>query len=231
MKRILTFSLAAVFALAAAGLFAQNGPSKLLSKGSAPAPTNPANGLCLPCATPEGEPYITEDGIDVTNPGCFETPNKFSPIILGQTYCSNMNTYLYLGTDASTDLDWYKIILTAPKTIYFSVDAPIYGQMYILGPPCSNFVYYNYAYPSSPGVTTVSATLNAGEYYLVYGSYYYLGNGVGTEYMATVTETVPGDPTTWCTTPIPTMTEWGLIILGMALLGFGTFYILRMKSA
>lgn len=29
---------------------------------------------------------------------------------------------------------------------------------------------------------------------------------------------------------IPTMTEWGLIILGLALLGFGTFYILRMKA-
>lgn len=29
---------------------------------------------------------------------------------------------------------------------------------------------------------------------------------------------------------VPTLTEWGLIILGMALLGFGTFYILRMRS-
>jgi hypothetical protein len=31
--------------------------------------------------------------------------------------------------------------------------------------------------------------------------------------------------------PIPTLGEWGLILLGLALLGFGTFYILRMKSA
>jgi hypothetical protein len=30
---------------------------------------------------------------------------------------------------------------------------------------------------------------------------------------------------------IPTLSEWGLILLGLALLGFGTFYILRMKSA
>ena len=29
---------------------------------------------------------------------------------------------------------------------------------------------------------------------------------------------------------IPTMTEWGLIILGLALLGFGTFYIVRMRG-
>ncbi len=30
---------------------------------------------------------------------------------------------------------------------------------------------------------------------------------------------------------IPTLSEWGLILLGLALLGFGTFYILRMKNA
>lgn len=29
---------------------------------------------------------------------------------------------------------------------------------------------------------------------------------------------------------IPTLSEWGLIILGLALLGFGTFYIMRMKA-
>jgi len=141
-----------------------------------------------------------------------------------------MNTYMYLGSDPSTDLDWYKIVLTTPQTIYFSVFSPIYGQMYILGPPCSNFIYYS-ATNSNPGTNTISASLPAGEYYLVYGSYYYLGNGVGTEYMATVTTSTPGDPTTWCPTQIPTLTEWGLILLGMALLGFGTFYLLRMRKA
>lgn len=30
---------------------------------------------------------------------------------------------------------------------------------------------------------------------------------------------------------IPTLSEWGLILLGLCLLGFGTFFILRMKSA
>ncbi len=30
--------------------------------------------------------------------------------------------------------------------------------------------------------------------------------------------------------PIPTLSEWGLIILGLALLGFGSYYLLRMKS-
>jgi hypothetical protein len=29
---------------------------------------------------------------------------------------------------------------------------------------------------------------------------------------------------------IPTMTEWGLIFLGLALLAFGTFYILKMRG-
>jgi hypothetical protein len=29
---------------------------------------------------------------------------------------------------------------------------------------------------------------------------------------------------------IPTLTEWGLIILGISLLAFGTFYIVRMKA-
>lgn len=33
-----------------------------------------------------------------------------------------------------------------------------------------------------------------------------------------------------CNPNIPTMTEWGLIFLGMALLGFGTFYIMKMRG-
>ncbi|HPS62782.1 MAG TPA: hypothetical protein PLK82_06955 [Bacteroidales bacterium] len=206
-------------------------PSRLVPGGNAnPPAAAPLSIVCNPCATPEGEPYIMDDGEDVTNGGCFmSTTPAFTPITIGQTYCGNINTYLYEGS-ANTDLDWYSMTLTATTTVYFSVYTDIYTQMWIIGNDCEELPTYQYAYPGTPGVTSISATLPAGTYWFIVGSYYYLGDGMGTNYMATVTTAPVGDPSTWCAAAVPTLTEWGLIIMGLALVGFGTFFLLRKRG-
>ena len=77
-----------LFAFVCIGLFAQAPakPSRLVPGGSAPPPASaPLAITCEPCAIPEGEPYIDEEGIDFTNGGCYGDPMAFSPIALGQS--------------------------------------------------------------------------------------------------------------------------------------------------
>ena len=234
MKKIATIFVIFAFVSACTGLFAQvPAPSRLLPNGfqGPPAMVNPTPDICLRCATPENEPYIPENGEDVTNGGCLAPTELFTDIGLGDTYCGNMNTYMYFG-QGYTDLDWYKLVLTQPETIYWSIFSEIDGIAYIISSPCASFGIINADY-TNPGIaTSISATLPAGTYYLVFQSRYYLGNNVGVQYMAKVSATPPGDPATWCTSPpIPTLSEWGLILLGLALLGFGTIYILKWRGA
>ncbi len=232
MKKITRITLPVMVVLVSLALFAQaaNKPTRLLPGGNAnPPAAAPLAITCEPCAVPEGEPYIPTNGQDVTNGGCFITPSLFSPISLGQIYCGNINTYSS-GSNYYTDLDWYELTLAAPSPVYFSVYTDISTQIWIIGNDCNSLPTYAYAYPAGPGVNTISANLAAGTYWLVLGSYNWLGEGGGTNYMATVTAAPPGAPATWCTPTVPTLTEWGLIIMGMALLGFGTFYILRMRG-
>jgi hypothetical protein len=71
----------------------------------------------VPCpvgATPENEPDIADEGVDVTNGGCNMLPGTplFSPLsIAGQTYCGKANTYLFGGANYR-DTDWYRLDLS-----------------------------------------------------------------------------------------------------------------------
>ena len=130
-----------------------------------------------------------------------------------------------------SDEDWYQVVLTEAKTVYFSVYSPITGRMWINTPPCNNLGANAFA-QSNPGVYSISATLQPGTYWMVYEAWQSMGNGGGVQYLATVTTTPPGDPSTWCPpAAVPTLSQWGLILLGAALLGMGTVYIIRMKRA
>ncbi|MCX6303825.1 MAG: hypothetical protein NT040_02550 [Bacteroidetes bacterium] len=234
MKKISIILMIAVSTLAFSSLFAQlnGGPSKLLRHGIQPPPTAVpmGSGPCIDCATPENEPPVLgPDGIDVTNGGCWYQPEAFTNVVDGSVYCSNINTYLS-GSDGYTESDWYRLVLTEPKTIYWSVNSPIDGQVAVASGPCATgtFIYVQY---TSPGVYTYSATLPAGEYYFVYLSSVWLGDGIPYPYMTRIATTPPGAPETWCSASIPTLSQWSLIILGMVLLGAGTFYILGFKGA
>ena len=232
MKKITKILLVVIITLACGSVFAQSYPSAKLPEGIAGPGINPATlpgDICIPCAIPEGEPIILEDGEDVTNGGCNLAPELFTNINLEDAICGITNTYYFEG-GGYRDTDWYKLVLTSPTTVYWSVYSGIDGVSYILAPPCpSTIVTAAYSLANTP--LTLSATLPAGTYYFLWTTRYWLGNEVSAPYMVKLSTTPPGDPATWCTTPIPTMTEWGLIILGIALLSFGTFFILRMNRA
>ncbi len=234
MKKTATLLIVVAFAMACSNLFAQlNYTGKIIPGTPVVLPGGQGNTMlyppCLACTVPEGEAYITENGIDFTNAGCNELAEPFTNINLGDAFCGNINTYLYLGTDASRDLDWYKIVLTAPTTIYWSAFSSFPGILFILSSPCATAEILMADYQSAGVAKTISETLPAGTYYLVYTSQFYMGNGVGAPYMAKVSAVPVGEPTTWCVPApqIPTLSEWGLIILGLSLLGFGTIYLLR----
>ena len=222
----------AVFALAFGNLFAQlnGGPSKLLRHGIQPPPAHPlGSSPCIPCATPENEPVVLGPlGIDVTNGGCEFSPEAFTNVVDGSVYCSNMNTYLS-GVDGYSEMDWYRMVLTEPKTIYWSVNSMFAGVAYVAVGPCATGHVISLEFPVA-GVYTYSSPLPAGEYYFVYMSSIWLGDGIPFPYMTRFSTTPPEAPMTWCSAAVPTLTQWGLIILGMALLGFGTLYILGFKG-
>ena len=203
----------------------------LLRHGTQPPPNAipMASGPCIYCATPENEPPVLgPGGIDVTTGGCWSSPAVFTNVVDGSVYCSNMNTYMS-GVDGYTESDWYRLVLTEPKTIYWSVNSTFQGVAGVATGPCAtgSFIAVEDAFP---GVYTYSATLPAGEYYFVYMSTYWLGDGIPYPYMTRFSTTPPGAPETWCSAAIPTLSQWSLIILGMVLLGFGTFYILGFKG-
>jgi len=232
MKKLILLLIVAVVAFASSGIFAQNLSSGAKIPDGITNPSGnlngPLNGTCLPCAIPEGEPYIPENGEDVTNGGCNYTPELFTDINMGDAFCGNINTYLYYSTPYR-DLDWYKLILTTPQTVYWSSYAPFVGISIILEAPCPGTQLGGYYTPANTPFSW-SIALPAGTYYLLFTTRYYLGDNVGAEYMVKVSTDDPGDPSTWCTAAIPTLSQWGLIILGCVLLGFGTFYIVRMRG-
>jgi len=240
MKKLLTILVLLLFAFTVSNTYAQVlSPGKSMPAGyQAPVLTqkSPA-AVCLPCATPEGEADIPNDGYDVTDGGCNmldqPPPNNvplFKDVTMGQTYCGHCNGYTF-GAYEYRDTDWYRFVLTAPGTIYWTCVADFYGLIFILDDDCVNPTLITYDY-NDPGVMIqVSATLPAGTYHLWVGPQnlgpYWYNTG---EYMVKLSDTPPGDPSTWCTAAIPTLSQWGLIILGCVLLGFGTFYIVRMRG-
>jgi hypothetical protein len=234
MKKLMTILMAGLFAFAISSAYADGfnvgnkAPDgyKQINKNL---PKGPA-GLCLSCSTPNNEADIPDNGEDVTNGGCNTIPERYTDVTLEQTLCGRINGYL-VGASPYRDIDWYRLTLTQPTTVYFSMyhNFNSYGLFLIAGADCINFLIYagDYPYPGIP--MTIFAALPAGSYFLPVTMNDY-GPGYGGDYMIKISETAPGDPSTWCAAAIPTLSQWGLIILGCVLLGFGTFYIVRMRG-
>ena len=243
MKKIYTFFVLVVIAVASCNLFAQGfytGASQL--PGYSNTPQHQVQGqpqhdngiqICQPCAIPEGEPDIPNNGTDVTDGGCNFSPNLFKTINFGDVFCGRCNGYL-VGTPPDTaqwrDTDWYKLVLTTPTTVCFSCYSNFYIIMDVQAEDCQNFVVpyvFKYLNPYVSG--SWSGTLGPGTYDLVV-----LPQTFGTtpgntgDYMVKLSTSDPGDPSTWCTPVcIPTLSQWGLIILGMVLMVVATVYIVR----
>jgi hypothetical protein len=195
----------------------------------------PNNGnICSPCAIPNNEADIPDNGTDVTNGGCDFPPQLlYTPINLGETRCGRINGYL-VGSDLWRDIDFYKLTLSVSTTVYFSAYSNFYeGGILSIGyegcPTNYNNIVYDYFINGIPN--TISATLPAGTYLFEITSQNF-GPGIGGDYMINVSDVAPGLPSTWCNaapTSVPTLTEWGLIIFGLALFAVGSFYIVRRK--
>ncbi|MCX6231293.1 MAG: IPTL-CTERM sorting domain-containing protein [Bacteroidetes bacterium] len=186
--------------------------------------------ICNPCAIPNNEADIQDEGEDVTNGGCnYDPPYQLSTNInLGETRCGRINGYSKSipYSNIYRDLDWYKLTLSTPTTVYFSAYMNFAeGGSIWLGNFVCPFITIVSADLSYGIPNTISASLPAGDYYLIISSLSF-GPGIGGDYMIKVSDTDPGAPATWCqTAPVPTLSEWGLIILGFVLICLGIYYI------
>jgi hypothetical protein len=125
-----------------------------------------------------------------TNGGCNSTPNVFTPVACGNTYCGTG------WADGNTrDTDWYKLVITSPTTVTWSGIAEfplLVGVVNNFGvDSCagvSSFLVFGTA-PAN-GTASASTTLNPGTWYLFVANSGFNGNpcdGVNNDYTVSLT--------------------------------------------
>ena len=185
---------------------------------------------CLQCASPEGEPPNQNEIGDWTNYGCNgvefdpDRPPVFSPINIGDIICGTGDHYS-IGNVDYRDTDWYRLVLTSEKQLFWSGVADFSITMIIIQGPCNAQVTKGSVSltPHIPG--TISAVLGPGEYYFWIGPSNWLTDNNG-DYMVTLTEYDPGSPHTWCTPQLVPVSNWALFIgIGLILI----FAIVRFR--
>ncbi len=219
MKKLMTF-LTAGWVILALNLSAQEfylgaeEPEGFTSKKTEHQLT-PLNGItCLPCALDEGEGDIPNDGEDVVNGGCNSSPPVFSPISIGDVYCGRTNTYTYFASQYR-DTDWYKIVLTESKTLYWTGIGDATLNLLILSDDgnCGAVGSVAYAFDIPAGtVGQTSYTCGPGTWYFWVGLSEFTGYSDGVDYMVTLSEGPPPDP--WCSSPpIPMpLSNWPIYV-------------------
>jgi hypothetical protein len=239
MRKLFTLFMVAAFALASSSLSAQTRLTKLSKSDVEPAGTvvklNPAApGICGSCAIPEGEGVIGLNYSGSINGGC-TWDGLSTEINLGNVICGRTNSYPRTGTTNAREQDWYHLVLTQPATIYWAMDYNYaVGMEFWCISDCELLTVVD-AWQFSGGPASLPPlNLAAGEYwFMVRTAAVLLPVGTEVEYSIKIDTTDPGEnPSTWCPGPaaIPTLSQWGLIILGFVMLAFGTMYILRWKG-
>jgi hypothetical protein len=241
MKKLIILVVLAIFAFASTNLFAQSAYTGA-AKPSGNSNTSPdkvsgtqnnshhqkldAVTICLSCAIPEGEPDIQNNGVDVTDGGCNFSPNLFKNINMGDAFCGRCNGYL-VGENQWRDTDWYKFVLTTTSNVYWSCYSNFAAYLIILNGDCNNLFAYAAGLVDPEVPTSISATLGPGTYYLFVAPQGFGPDPANTgDYMVKLSTTAPGDPSTWCNPcVIPTLSEWGLIILALLMVAAGMVYI------
>ena len=183
---------------------------------------------CLPCAIDENEPIIQDDEKDTVNGGCNSNPAVFTSINVGDVYCGLTNTFTY-NTASSRDTDWYKIVLTETKDLYWSVEAECEINIFIISDDGSCNFYNNVASNTNIPANTLGQThfvCTPGTWYFWVGPSQFSGVSAGAKYQVVLSEGPPSDP--WCTGAIPTLNEWGMIILS-SLMAIFSFAVIRRR--
>ncbi|MEI6682057.1 MAG: IPTL-CTERM sorting domain-containing protein [Bacteroidota bacterium] len=248
MKQISYFSVFTVLLFSASGISAQNAGqggdiSSIMTKiqhqlNSQPRIVNnherldPTGFNFFPsCATHEGEADIPDNGVDFTDGGCAVGPANLSlNIQLDQCVSGRCNGYTWFG-DPRHDFDWYKLELATTQTVYWTCFASFDPVVYIIQGPCATASLVGYVGGFAGIPLTYSAVLAPGTYYLVI-SPYSVGHQVNTDgdYLAKVTTAPPSPPATWCAGSVPTLGEWGLILLALGLISVASFFILKKRT-
>lgn len=223
MKKLITLIILAAFTFTSSCLCAQafyTGAAQ--PEGYTIQKYAPENGSrdfpgCLGCSLQEGEADIPDDGTDVVNGGCNNATPIFTDIQIGDVFCGRGNGYM-VGGFSYRDTDWYRIVLTESKTLYWSGIANFNCVFYIFDGICGAPSIIASTTPALGTVGTASATIGPGTYvFFAAPAVFWPIPGNTGDYMVTLTELAPGDPDSWCTS-VP-ISNWALFIgIGLILI-------------
>ncbi len=94
----------------------------------------PCTVACPPGGFAEGEVGPCDpNAVDNYNGGCNSTPNVFLDVPCGVTMCGTVSTYPS-GTSTRRDTDWYRVTLTQPSVLSFTVRGQTPMQAFIFQP-------------------------------------------------------------------------------------------------
>ncbi len=181
---------------------------------------------CPPDATPEDEPDCYEDYDDHTNGGCGSTPTVFGEVSCGETICGTSGNFLY-GGGQTKDTDWYDFYLTDDREVTITAMAEFDIMVFILemgpgGDPCDGFEILYYEFAPACEEFSFMVNLAAGDYWIWVAPDAFEGVPCGSPYYFTVTCGGQNE--------IPTLSEWGMVILGLLLLAAGTMAVVRRRK-
>lgn len=181
---------------------------------------------CPPGATAEGEPDCYDNYVDQTNGGCGSNPTVFGSVSCGETICGTSGTYLYQGMP-TRDTDWFEFNLAEDEEINITAMAEFDMEVFIIRmgsvEPCVGYQILYFETAPICEEYTFSANLTAGGYWIWIAPESYEGVDCGSSYYFSVTCGAQND--------IPTLGQWGLILLGLLLLVAGTIAVIRRRKA
>jgi hypothetical protein len=153
-----------------------------------------------------------------------DRPPIYSPINIGDVICGTGDHYL-MGNLLFRDTDWYRLVLTEAKELYWSGAADFSVTLYIIKGPCNAQSILYSATITPDTYQTIGGVLQPGEYFFWVGPSNWEVANEG-NYMVTLTEYNPGSPYTWCTPQLVPVSNWALFIgIGLILI----FAIVRFR--
>jgi hypothetical protein len=180
--------------------------------------------ICPYGSTPEGEPDCYDDYEDHFNGGCGSDPFVFGHISCGETVCGTSGTFMY-GGSPMRDTDWYDFHMPVNGTVSITAKAEFFLEVVILEPgpetPCLGYEILYFDYVPICEEYSFEISLTAGDYWIWVAPEDFEGAACGSEYYLTVTCEGQNE--------VPTLTEWGMIILGLLLLATGTVAVGRKR--
>lgn len=144
----------------------------------------PAGGIA------EGEECATDGYVDNFNGGCNSIPVVYSPIASGDVICGTSSTYVTDGA-SRRDTDWYELVLNAPKTITWTVDAefPVYAFIIDGNLGCEGLTIIAQGAGAPCETAVATTTVPPGTYWLWVGPQVFTGLTCGNsnDYVAELT--------------------------------------------